>query len=382
MRAELGTGWPAGFATDPGDRRAAMVLASLPGVTPRRLLEVARREGTARACVARVLAGELGKAPDRALAARLAGSEIEAALAAVGGRMILTGDEEYPHGLTDLADPPLALYARGHSLTSLEPRVAVVGARACTALGDEVAAEIGRGVAAAGGCIVSGGARGIDSASHRGALDAGGATIAVLGSGIDVAYPARSARLFERIAEAGAIVTEYPPGVPAQAFRFPARNRIVVALSEAVVVVEGATGSGSLISADHALDLGREVFAVPGPVTSPMSEVPLALIREGAVMIRGSKDLLDDLGWRRRTGRSDGGDGSHGADTAGPGPVQGPTLPVREAAVFAAVAGPTLPEQVAAALGWRVEQVLPVLLELEVRGLVRAVGGRYERRVR
>ena len=135
---------------------------------------------------------------------------------------------------------------------------------------------------------------------HRGALAAGGTSIAVLGSGIDLPYPKGSAQLLERIAAVGAVVTEYAPGVKAEPFRFPARNRLVAALSRALVVVEGAEGSGSMISVEHALDLGRDVFAVPGTVTNPLAEVPLALIREGATLIRGADDLLDDLGLAAR----------------------------------------------------------------------------------
>ena len=174
--------------------------------------------------------------------------------------------------------------------------MAIVGARRCSTLGGEVARDLGRRLGSAGVCVVSGAAYGIDASAHRGALDAGGRTIAVLGSGIDVGYPRSSADLIERIAQTGSVVSEYAPGVPAEPLRFPARNRIVVALASALVVVEGAALSGSRISVDHALDLGREVFAVPGPVTSPLAEVPLALIREGATMIRGADDLLDDLG--------------------------------------------------------------------------------------
>ena len=134
---------------------------------------------------------------------------------------------------------------------------------------------------------MSGAARGIDAASHRGALYAGGTTIAVLGSGHDLPYPKGSTELVARVAASGAVVSEYAPGVVAEPFRFPARNRLVAALGRALVVVEGAHGSGSMISVDHALDLGRDIFAVPGPVTNPLAEVPLALIREGATMIRG-----------------------------------------------------------------------------------------------
>ncbi|MBI3648551.1 MAG: DNA-protecting protein DprA, partial [Actinobacteria bacterium] len=220
----------------------------------------------------------------------------------------------------------------------------------------------GRGLGLAGACAVSGAARGIDSASHQGALSVSGATIAVLGSGIDVAYPASSRELIERIARKGTVVSEYPPGVPAAPYRFPARNRIVVALARALVVVEGAERSGSMISVAHALDIGREVFAVPGPVSSPLAAVPLRLIREGATMIRGAADLLADLGV------------DPGAAAAGA--VQRLSDPDRR--ILRVLAGPSLPEAIAGAAGMTMTEVVAALMRMELIGLVRSVGGRYE----
>jgi DNA processing protein len=212
--------------------------------------------------------------------------------------------------------------------------------------------------------VVSGAARGIDAASHRGALNVGGASIAVLGSGHDLPYPRGSSQLLERIGASGTVVSEYAPGIVAEPFRFPARNRLVAALGRAVVVVEGAHGSGSMISVDHALDLGRDVFAVPGPVTSPLSEVPLALIRDGATMIRGADDLLDDLGYAARL-------------LVEPPP----SLDADERRVYEALGGSGLPEAIAAETGLRLPAVTTVLFTLELKGLVRNVGGRYEHRV-
>ena len=186
-----------------------------------------------------------------------------------------------------LHDPPVALFVSGRPLTQLPERVAVVGARNCSPLGNEVAMSIGAGLGGAGVCVVSGAARGIDAASHRGALDAGGSSLAVLGSGHDLPYPKGSAELIARIAANGAVVSEYAPGVVAEPFRFPARNRLVAALGRALVVVEGAAGSGSMISVDHALDLGRDVFAVPGPVTSP-PEVPRSSVYPSGVAFAAS----------------------------------------------------------------------------------------------
>jgi DNA processing protein len=213
--------------------------------------------------------------------------------------------------------------------------------------------------------VVSGAAYGIDASSHRGALDAGGRTIAVLGSGIDVGYPRSSVDLIERIARTGSVVSEYAPGVPAEPHRFPARNRIVVALSSALVVVEGAALSGSRISVDHALDLGREVFAVPGPVTSPLAEVPLALIREGATMIRGADDLLDDLGLVAPVETE---------------PVEPPIeLPEDERLVWTSLVESSLPDSLANAIPMSLSRTVAALTRLELRGLVRSSAGRYER---
>ena len=357
--------WPAGFARGTANRSAVLVLASLAGILPRQLVAAAWRLGSATACLASVRAGHLGSEVDRHMAGEIHPEDVKTALERTGARLVAPGDEEYLDGLEHLTDPPAALFVRGRRLSELSGRVAVVGARNCSPLGREVAEELGSGLGAAGLTVVSGGARGIDGASHRGALRMGGTTVAVLGCGIDIAYPVNHTVLLRRIAERGAVVSEYPPGVPARPFRFPARNRIIAAVSEAVVVVEGAAGSGSLITADHALDLGRPVYAVPGPVSSPLAQVPLSLIREGAGMVRNSSDLLMDLG------RLDPGPGSSGLAAA--------RLTPAERAVLDALAGPSLPEQLARALGLGLTEILPVLTDLELRGLVRSVAGRVER---
>ncbi len=359
------TSYPEGFAASSADRRALIVLSALSGMTARSLLEVAEREGSAARCLEAVVAGRAGSPGDRAWAPRVDVGHLERAVKACAARVVAWGDVEYPPALSDLTDPPAALYVRGQDLRSLQPAVAVVGARNCSALGREVATELGRGLAAVGVCVVSGAARGIDTASHRGALDAAGTTVAVLGSGIDVLYPPGSQRLLHQIEAAGAVVSEYPPAIAAEPWRFPARNRIVAGLARALVVVEGAGRSGSMITVEHALELGRQVSAVPGPVTSPLSEVPLALIRDGAVMIRGVADLLDDLGYRDRPPSADGPAG----------------LPDDERRVLERIAGATLPDAVARATGIATPEAVAVLIRLELRGLVRNVGGRFERRL-
>lgn len=358
-------GYPAGFAASQEDRLALVVLSALRGISPRAIHRLAWRERTARGCVAAIRAGRAGTAGDHAFVDTVDPAAILETAAACGARFLATHDEEFPRELDDLlADPPSWLFVRGRRLNDRRPRVSVVGSRRCSALGREIAFGLGRGLAAAGLCVVSGAAYGIDAAAHLGALAAGGRTIAVLGSGIDVGYPRASADLIERIAVDGTVVSEYPPGTPAEPHRFPARNRVVAALSRGLVVVEGAAGSGSRISVDHALDLGRDVFAVPGPLTSPLSEVPLELIREGATLIRGVDDLLLDLGIETPV-------------------IDEPEPPVElgedERRVWSAVQSSSLPDAVARQAGMSIPDAVSTLIRLELRGLVRNVGGRYER---
>lgn len=359
------TGWPDGFGDAPEERRAVAVLASLRGISPRNLHRLCWREGSASAALAAIRAGRAGSDADREFALAADPDSIIGASTGAGARFLTPCDDEYPSSVLELDDPPVAVFVRGARADISELRVAIVGARRCSALGGEIARDLGRRLGSAGVCVVSGAAYGIDAASHRGALDAGGRTIAVLGSGIDVGYPRSSADLIARIAEAGSVVSEYAPGVPAEPHRFPARNRIVVALAVALVVVEGAALSGSRISVDHALDLGRDVFAVPGPVTSPLAEVPLALIRDGATMIRGADDLLDDLGIAVPAEAAD-------ADP----PIE---LPDDERRVWSSLVEPSLPDAVARSALLSIPDAVAALIRLELRGLVRSTGGRYER---
>ncbi len=201
--------------------------------------------------------------------------------------------------LDELPDPPSEkLHARGeHVAEALDaPTVAVVGARACSSYGAQVARTLGRDLAAAGVTVVSGLARGIDAEAHRGALEAGGRTVAVLGCGIDRDYPAAHAELARRIAETGGIVSEYEPGVEPAPWRFPARNRIIAALADAVLIVEARTRSGALITVDLAMEVGRAIYAVPGEITSLLSDGTNQLLRQGhATLIRSAQDVLDAL---------------------------------------------------------------------------------------
>jgi DNA processing protein len=366
------TAYPDGFAEGDANRAAVAAILALSSVTPRKLLALADRHRTARAVLAAIRRGHGSSESDGDRARALDGAAIVGAAHASGARFVVTGDREYPARLRHLADPPAGVFVRGGDLRARADCVAVVGARNASPDGCETAEEIGRGLGGAGVCVVSGAARGIDTSAHRGALAAAGATIAVLGSGIDVAYPRANASLLDRIAAAGAVVSEYPPGTRAEPFRFPARNRIVAALSRAVVVVEGAAGSGSMITADHAIDLGLEVYAVPGPVTSELSHVPLKLIRDGALMIRGADDLLGDLGI---------------ALPAADAPTQEwvaavealPGLTGDQRAVLVHLLAPSTPELLAERARIELPRVMSALTVLEMRGLVRARGGRYNR---
>jgi DNA processing protein len=205
---------------------------------------------------------------------------------------------ELPPLLQAIHDPPRRLYLRGAGEADLlgRPAVAIVGARACSPYGSQVARMLGRELAAAGIVVVSGMARGVDGEAHRGALETNGYTVAVLGCGIDRDYPAAHAGLARAIAERSLLVSEYEPGVEPAPWQFPARNRVIAGLCAATIVVEARERSGALITADFALDEGREVFAVPGEITSRLSTGTNALLRLGATPLTSANDVLESLG--------------------------------------------------------------------------------------
>lgn len=367
MSADAGAArdaWPDAFGTAPEDRRALLILSGLRGITPRALMAVARERGTAGATLAWIREGRAGSDNDRVLARSLDADEIAAAARACAARFVVWGSNDYPEQLRWIHDPPPALYVVGAAPPDEASAVAIVGSRRCTATGRESADALARGLALAGVTVVSGAARGIDAASHEGALDAGGPTVAVLASGPDAAHGHRS--LLERIARRGSLITEYAPGTPATRYSFPARNRIVAGLCRATVVVEGADGSGSMITAEHALEFGRDVFALAGAVNSALAQVPLQLIREGATMIRDADDLLDDLG----------------LEPVARDVAERLELPPDERRVLDRITEPTLPDRLASDVGKGIGEVMGILVRLELRGLVRSVGGRYETTVR
>jgi DNA processing protein len=206
-----------------------------------------------------------------------------------------------PPLLRAIFDPPKRLYVRGSGGDGVlaRPCVAIVGARACSTYGAQVARRLGRELAGAGLVVVSGLARGIDGEAHRGALDAGGVTVGVLGCGIDRDYPAAHAELARRIRERGCVVSEYEPGIEPAPWRFPARNRIIAGLCAATVVVEARERSGALITADFALEEGRDVLAVPGEITSTLSAGTNALLKLGAAPCTSAADVLELFGVTR-----------------------------------------------------------------------------------
>ena len=214
-----------------------------------------------------------------------------------GGVSIVTdSDDVYPRLLREIHDPPGILFVRGTLQTRDALSIAIVGTRHATRYGHQQASRLAASLARAGFTIVSGLARGIDAAAHRGALEAGGRTVAVLGSGVLNIYPPEHASLADDVAKQGAVISELPPGMPPMSGSFPQRNRLVTGISLGVIVVEAATRSGALISASHAMDQGREVFAVPGHIDNRVARGTHRLIRDGATLIESVDDVLEQLG--------------------------------------------------------------------------------------
>lgn len=280
--------------------------------------------------------------------------------ARTGAEPIPLGDARYPALVAAIPDPPPLLWVRGRTAALAAPAIALVGSRTATPYGLALAARLSRDLTAAGLVIVSGLARGVDSAAHAAALDAGGATIGVLGCGIDRIYPAEHGALARCMADAGAVVSEHPPGVPPLPHHFPLRNRIISGLSGAVVVVEAPEKSGALITAATALEQGREVMAVPGPVTGGRNRGAHLLIRDGAAVVETADDILRHLGLA-----------IFGHALGTPAPDGGADLPP----------GPDFTvDDVAAHCGQPAAVVLARLLDLELGGHVTRIdGGRFLR---
>ena len=277
-------------------------------------------------------------------------------------------DAAYPVALTTIADPPPVLWTRGRAEALSAPAVAIVGSRAASPYGLAVAEQLAADLAANGLVIVSGLARGVDSAAHRGALAAGGVTVAVLGSGVDVIYPPEHAPLASAIDVTGAVVSELVPGTGPQQRFFPLRNRIISGLTRAVVVIEAGEKSGSLITARCALDQGRDVLAVPGNVLSGRNRGAHALLRDGAKIVESADDILEELGM-----------GGVGAGVRPPGAEdrRGLTpISVRDPVLDCLIPGEANDlDEISERSGLNSSRLLPRLFELELQGRVRRVGG-------
>jgi len=280
-------------------------------------------------------------------------------------RVVTIVDDEYPARLKEIADPPLVLHVRGDVSLLARPALAIVGSRRASPYGLNAASQFARQIASTGIVVVSGLALGIDAAAHLATLDAGGKTVAVLGTGIDIVYPRSNARLTQRIENEGLIVSEFPPGTPPKPEQFPIRNRVISGLSLGTVIVEATGKSGSLITARMALEQGRDVFVVPGSIFSPGSEGTHRLAQSGAKLVHDVNDVLEELpGGLHVTKETE----------PEPEPPHKEVLAVlsRDEAVHA--------DTVAARLRRTPAAVAQSLLELELTGWIRAVpGARYVR---
>lgn len=331
-------------------------LALTTGIGPKRLKQILEvsKEPTPE-LVENLLGPELAASYKNTLAGELARHEREKAKAH-GVRLVGLWEESYPQALKHLDSPPLVLYLKGE-LPAQERAVGIVGTRRASAWARAWTHRVAKELAEAGVAVVSGLARGIDTEAHQGALEAGGLTLGVLGSGIDLLYPPENKALAEKMS----LASEFPFGTQPQAELFPRRNRIIAALSKAVLVVEAGVKSGALITAKFALELGREVLAVPGRPTDAFSEGVNQLIRDGAQMALSAADVLYALGMVAPS-------------------KEARTLVGHEALVYRTLLelGEALPDDLAEASGLGPGEVLSVLSLLEIKGMARAIpGGRY-----
>lgn len=310
-----------------------------------------------------------------AVARQLAQRELER-IERLGISLLSLYSPDYPELLRTIPDPPVLLYCRGDLAILRQPTVAVIGSRAATDYGRRMAALLAAELVAQDITIVSGAAYGIDAAAHRGALRAGGATVAVLGCGVDVVYPRAHADLFQELAAQGLLLSEYPLGTPPEGFRFPARNRIISGLAKGVVVVEATEKSGSLITARLALDQGREVFAVPGRIDSPKSSGTHRLIQQGAHLVHGATDIVEALAWESGTGPCG---LVEKAAATGPSPQ---VSPAEQHLLLSLDAYPRDIDTLVRMTGLPIVDLHTLLLQLELKGLIRQLPGQlYERRL-
>lgn len=280
---------------------ARLVLDGLPGVGIRGVIRLLDHFGSARRALAAPSGTFDGVVRRRAALHRADPTLVDAAAQAVvvarrlGMAVVLYGREGYPRRLHHLADPPPVLFLRGDTELAASGGVAIVGPRRCTRRGRDVARALGAALGRRGVPVLSGMALGVDGSAHEGALDASGPTVAVMGRGADQPYPLRHARLFRRIVDSGLVVSEFGPGAPPLPHHFPRRNRVLAALSDTVVVVEAAARSGALITAEHGLDLGLDIWAVPGPIDAPTCRGSNALLSDGARALVSVDDFVREV---------------------------------------------------------------------------------------
>jgi DNA processing protein len=368
-----------GQSLSEAERRAALRLARTPNVGPVTFAGLIARFGSARAALDAVpaLARRGGAStPLRIPSAADAERELEA-VAKLGGRIVFSTEAGYPPGLAALDAPPPALTVIGHAVLVARDMVAIVGARNASALGRKLASKLAADLGAAGLAVVSGMARGIDAAAHDGALETG--TVAVLAGGVDVVYPPENRALYDRLRMEGAVVSEMKLGQAPQARHFPRRNRIISGLSRGVVIVEAAQGSGSLITANYALEQGREIFAVPGSPLDARARGTNRLIRDGATLTESANDVLAVLkpilgqSFREPSGESEsaGGDAAH---------IEAEADRIRDRIEELLGPAPVEVDELVRQTGANPAAVVTVLLELELAGrLARHPGNRVSR---
>ena len=342
------------------DLQQFLALSLLPSWCWLHVAERLRAGDSAAATLDRMLAEHWPEQPGKRAALEALARAADARGARAKLVALVWSNPAYPPALTTIVDPPPVLWVRGTIASLTTPSVAIVGARAASTYALSVAERLGHDLAASGVTVISGLARGVDSAAHRGALAAGGSTVGVLGSGADVMYPAEHAALAREMEVNGAVVSEAIPGAPPQPYLFPLRNRIISGLSRAVVVIEAGEKSGSLITARCALEQGRDVLAVPGNVLSGRNRGAHALLRDGAKIVESADDILEELGMCR----------AHQA-TAGSGAavLNDPVL-----ACFTP-GEPVDLDSIAERSGLSTSRLLPRLFELELHGVVARVGG-------
>lgn len=293
----------------------------------------------------------------------------QAWLAQPGNHLVTLADADYPRSLLEMPDPPPLFYLKGRRELLGQPTLAIVGSRNATPQGEANAENFARHLSQSGICIVSGLALGIDGAAHRGALLGSGSSIAVVGTGLDIVYPSRHRDLAHELAQHGALISEFPIGTPSRAQNFPRRNRIISGLSLGCLVVEAALQSGSLITARLAAEQGRDVFAIPGSIHSPLSKGCHLLIKQGAKLVESASDILEELG------------------TTFPGPVQSP-LPVEaefppdQAQILQCMGfDPVSVEKLASRSGLTSDRLSAILLVMELAGQVASLPGGMVQRV-